>query len=229
MWTCDGLALQTLGSQWLICPKIFRITGVSVSYTNGHFTHETESPWPLHFKHSHWWTRWSRWSKFAASHYAWGTKGVCGCKMDAKSTYMASYGAPNEYVSWSLGLFFKNHLLEVGRHGLSQFHGHGSWLVCEVSLNMTFSVIRYFMSLWQLFWMTLMRNKWANIIMDGEEFICWPKPYLLLSTTFDETLSWMMDEFIRWPKLYLLLSTTCDEILSRRIGIWMRNRLVIKW
>ena len=25
-------------------------------YTKGHFfTHETESPWPLHFKHSHWW------------------------------------------------------------------------------------------------------------------------------------------------------------------------------
>ena len=39
-------------------------------------------PW-LHFKHSHWWERWSRF-KFA-SHYAWGTNGVCmwmqvGCK-----------------------------------------------------------------------------------------------------------------------------------------------------
>jgi hypothetical protein len=43
-----------------------------------HFTHETESLWPLHFKHSHWWKRWS-WSKFG-SHYAWGANGVCDCK-----------------------------------------------------------------------------------------------------------------------------------------------------
>jgi hypothetical protein len=25
--------------------------------SEGHFTHETESPWPLHFQHSHWWKR----------------------------------------------------------------------------------------------------------------------------------------------------------------------------
>jgi hypothetical protein len=35
-----------------------------------------------------------------------------------------------------------------------------------------------------------------------------------------------MDEFIHWPKLYLLLSTTCDEILSRMIEKWMKNHLV---
>ena len=34
----------------------------------------------LHFKHSRWWKRRSR-SKFA-SHYAWGTNGVCECKMN---------------------------------------------------------------------------------------------------------------------------------------------------
>ena len=44
------------------------------------FTHETESPWPLHFKqHSHWWKRQSRWSKFAVSHYVWGSNRVCEC------------------------------------------------------------------------------------------------------------------------------------------------------
>ena len=26
-------------------------------YTKGHFAPETESLWPLHFKHSHWWKR----------------------------------------------------------------------------------------------------------------------------------------------------------------------------
>ena len=35
-----------------------------------------------------------------------------------------------------------------------------------------------------------------------------------------------MDEFILWPKPYLLLSTTCDAILSWMIGIWMKNHLV---
>jgi hypothetical protein len=37
-----------------------------------HFTHETESPWPLHFKHSHWWKRRSHQS-MSASHCTWGT------------------------------------------------------------------------------------------------------------------------------------------------------------
>ena len=45
-------------------------------------SHETESPWPIHFKHSHWWKRRSR-SK-VSSHYAWGTTGVRECKMDVK-------------------------------------------------------------------------------------------------------------------------------------------------
>ena len=36
----------------------------------------------------------------------------------------------------------------------------------------------------------------------------------------------MMDEFIHWPKPYLLLSPTCDEILSWMIEIWMKSNLV---
>jgi hypothetical protein len=39
-------------------------------------------------------------------------------------------------------------------------------------------------------------------------------------------LSWMMDEVIRWPKPYLLLSTTCHEMLSWMTTIWMKNNLV---
>ena len=70
----------------------------------GHFTHKTEGPWPLHFKHSHWWKRWS-WSKFA-SHYAWETNGVCECKMDVKSTWILTWRRL-DHVSWSLGLFQK--------------------------------------------------------------------------------------------------------------------------
>ena len=36
----------------------------------------------------------------------------------------------------------------------------------------------------------------------------------------------MMDEFIHWPKPYLLLSTTCDEILPWMLTFWMENHLV---
>jgi hypothetical protein len=39
-------------------------------------------------------------------------------------------------------------------------------------------------------------------------------------------MSWMVDEFIHWPKPYILLSATCDEILSRVITIWMKTHLV---
>ena len=59
----------------------------------GHFTHETESPWPLHFKHSCWWKRQSR-SKFA-SHYAWGTNGVYMWMHDGCKVYMVFYMALN--------------------------------------------------------------------------------------------------------------------------------------
>ena len=101
--TRNHLDLETILGFWPIMRKI--------SSTKGHFTHETESPRPLHFKHSHWWERGSR-SKFP-SHYAWGTNGVCECKMGAKSAWILTWHQI-DHVSWSLGLFFKNHLFEVG-------------------------------------------------------------------------------------------------------------------
>ena len=36
----------------------------------------------------------------------------------------------------------------------------------------------------------------------------------------------MMDEFIRWPKPFLLFLATCDELVSWMIEIWMINHLV---
>ena len=74
-------------------------------------THETESPWPVHFKHSRWW-KWRSRSTFA-SHSAWGTNRVCECTVGVKPTrvpYMASYGACS-MVTWTI---FRNHLLKVG-------------------------------------------------------------------------------------------------------------------
>ena len=77
----------------------------------GHFTHETESPFPLHFKHSHWWKTQSRF-KFA-SHYTWGTNGVCECKIDVKSTWIPTWHQM-DHVFMVIRIIFKNHLLEVG-------------------------------------------------------------------------------------------------------------------
>ena len=42
----------------------------------------------------------------------------------------------------------------------------------------------------------------------------------------EQILSRMMDEFIHWPKPCLLLSTTCDGILSWMFEVWMMNHLV---
>jgi hypothetical protein len=53
---------------------------------------------------------------------------------------------------------------------------------------MIFSVIWYFMSLWQLFEWHFLLNKWTNIVMDD-----WPKPYLPLPTTCDDILSRKID------------------------------------
>ena len=65
-------------------------------------------------KHSPWWKRWSL-SKIASHYYAWGTTGLCECKMDVK-IYVESYVA----IEWimfrgHLDCFQKNHLLEVGQ------------------------------------------------------------------------------------------------------------------
>ena len=80
-----------------------RASTPSLEKYKGHFTHETKSMWPLHFKHSHWWKGRS-WSKFA-SHYAWITTGACECKMDVRSTWIHSYMASAEscfMVTWTI-------------------------------------------------------------------------------------------------------------------------------
>jgi hypothetical protein len=52
----NNFKLRTQGRWW---------APTSYGYLRGHFTHDIESPWLSHFKHSHWWKRWS-WSKFAS-------------------------------------------------------------------------------------------------------------------------------------------------------------------
>ena len=71
-----------------------------------HFTHEIDIPWPLHFKHSHWWKRRSR-SKFAIhATFEGPTEDACECKMDVKFRWIPTWHRL-DHVSWSLGLFSK--------------------------------------------------------------------------------------------------------------------------
>jgi hypothetical protein len=71
----------------------------SVANTEGHFTHEIESLWPLHFEHSHWWKRRSQHSKWMQD----------GCKV-----YMDSYMTLNGSCFMVISIISKYHLLEVG-------------------------------------------------------------------------------------------------------------------
>ena len=101
----------------------------SHNVVKGHFTHETESPSPLHFKHSHWWKRRSS-SKFV-SHYAWGTNRVHECKMDVKSTWITTWHWM-DHVSWSLDYSQKPPLggrsnTKPGDPGTS--NAHNCWFV----------------------------------------------------------------------------------------------------
>ena len=80
---------------------------------------------------------------------------------------------------------------------------HFPWLPIgpQLHLNMMFSVIWYYISLW---W----RFGWH---------------FLWIS---EQILSKMMDELIHWSKPCFLLSATCGEILSWLIEIWMKVHLV---
>ena len=85
----------------------------------------------------HWWKRRS-WSKFA-SHYTWGTNGVCECKMYVKSTWHQM-----DRVSWSLGRLFSKPPLGgwlntiLGDHGTPNTH--------NPLINSTLSCVRTHMN-----------------------------------------------------------------------------------
>jgi hypothetical protein len=92
-------------------------------------TRETESPWLLHFKHSHWWKRRSP-CKFAASHYTWGSNGVCECKMDVKSTGMDSYMA-SKWIMFHGHLDYPQKPLLGGRPNTKPLGDHGTPNTCN--------------------------------------------------------------------------------------------------
>ena len=123
----------------------------------GPLTHEPESPWPLHF---------------ASSHYAWGTNGVCECKMDVKSTwnsYMTSNGSCC-MVTWTI---FKNRMLE---RGLTQnretmtlqtltTNGLFYFITCEDPHEMNFIEIAFGWGLGHFWLHTTLEGPWPHDMM----------------------------------------------------------------
>ena len=74
------------------------------------FTHKTESLWPLHFKHSHWWKRCS--CPFSLHATLEGPRSMW--MQDRCKVYMDSYMVYNGSCLMVTLTIFKNHLLEVG-------------------------------------------------------------------------------------------------------------------
>ena len=59
------------------------------------------------------------------------------------------------------------------------------------------------------FWMTLLTNKRTNNVTDDGWFHPLAKPYLLLSTTWDEILSWAIEI---WMKNHLVSDSNCNTV-----------------
>ena len=136
--------------------------------SKGHFTHETESPWPIHFKHPQGWKRRSR-SKFA-SHYAWGTNGVCECKMDVKYTWIPTWHQM-DHVSWSFGLFLKDALhpqkMKSGDHYTPNPHKYWFFyfIMCEDMHEQTFTRIAFGWGPGHIWLPTTLEDLWPYYII----------------------------------------------------------------
>ena len=149
-------------------------------WIEGHFTLNTESPWSLLFKHSHWWRKRSR-SKFA-SHYTWVTNGVCEWKVDVRSTWIPTWHQMG-HVSWSLGLFTKT---TSWRLGLTQPGDHGTPNAYNHCFNLFYHV-------WGPAWIEI---HWKSI---------WLRPgHIWLHTTLEDMWPHYMVLGVTWDNLWTL-------------------------
>jgi hypothetical protein len=141
-------------------------------YKSGHFTHKIESPWPLHFKHSHWWTRRSR-SKFKLHTSLRDQHGKClqdGCKV-----YVASNGLCI-MVTWTI---FKYQLLEVGLR--QNRETMALWTLTIIDLF-------YFIHVWGPTWSKIHWNsiwlRYCHICLHTTLEDPWPH-YMILKVSWD--------------------------------------------
>ena len=183
-----------------------------------HSTHETESPWPLHFKHSHWWKRRSR-SKFT-SHYAWGTNRVCECKMDVNSTWIPTWHQM-DHVPWSFGIFSKPPLggrpsTKPGHHDTP--NAHNRWFILLYHVWGPTRIENYWSSIW-----LKVCHIWLHTTPEGP----WPH-YMVLEVCWDDglwTLSFGLSQFHgSWLvcEVALMCEVTLDTgVLARDSNFWL--------
>jgi hypothetical protein len=148
----------------------------------GHFTHETECPWPFHMKHSHWWKRRSR-SKFTSHLRLRDQQSMWmqdGCKV-----YMDSYMASNGLCFHGPLDYFQKPLLggrlntKLGDHDTP--NPHNRWFIL-------------FYHVWGAVWIEI---HWNSIWLRAQSHTTlegpWPH-YMILEVSWDNlwalTTSW---------------------------------------
>ena len=177
--------------------------------SKGHFTHETESPWPLDFKHSHWWKKaepvQDRYFTLRLKDQRSRWMQDDGCKV-----YMESYMASNGLcfmVTWTV---FKNHLLEVGptqnRGDDRTPNAHNYWFIL-------------FYHVWVPAWIethwgpghmwlhTTLENPWLHYMI-LEVYLGWPLDTFFWAPTI--SWSWLLACVWSGPKYWMKLSCTRD-------------------
>ena len=127
-----------------------------------------------------------------ASHYAWGTNGVCECMVDVKA-YMDSDMASNGSgftVTWTI---LKNHFLEVG-HTKPRNHGtpnaHNRWFILFYHMwgptwIKKFIEIAFGWGPNHIWFHTTLEGPWPHFMMLE---VCWDGLWTLF--TWALTISW---------------------------------------
>ena len=181
--------------------------------TKGHFTHETESPWPLHFKHSHWWERWSQ-SKFTPrlrdQRSMWMQDGC-------KSLHGFLHGI--KWIMFHGHLdYFKNRFLEVGLTQIPKTMA--LWTLTTIIL----SCVRTSMNRisWNNIWLrarshTSSRYTWESVITLHDFGSVLGRP---LDTFFqalsDNVMVTALRSCVKWPKKH---DGLCERERRRMVSL----------
>jgi hypothetical protein len=171
--------------------KGFHNFGHDTCSLRGHFTHETESPWPLHSKHSHLWKRRSR-SKLAP-HYAWGTNGLGECKMDVLVCMDFLHGIEQTMFHGYLDCFQIPNLggrpnTTLGSH--STLNAHNYWIILFLSwvrtrMNRKFIDIAFGLGSGHIWLHTTLEGPWPHYTILE---VCWDGLWTLFFWAL--TISW---------------------------------------
>ena len=105
----------------------------------GHLTHETESPWPLPLQALSLVENAGPVRVRFTLRLRGPTEWVCACWMDVKSTWIPTWHQM-DHVSWSLGLFIKNHHLLVV--GITQNYWETLALQTPTTVDLFYSIMR---------------------------------------------------------------------------------------